>query len=152
MNLNLTKMPFGLIPSDPESDEWTRKLKPGQVIHGKFSKVRNYQLMRKYFALLNVGFDWWSPPDTISKFGPIEKNFERFRADVIILAGHYHTVFRLDGSFRVEPDSISFAKMSAEDFSDLYSKTIDVLLKNVYGKDMTAEELNGIVEKYLSFA
>ena len=79
------------------------------------------------------------------------KNFDRFRADLTILAGFYDTTVRLDGSVRVEPRSISFAKMSAEEFSDLYSRTIDVLIKHVYKQDMNPEKLNQVVESYLRF-
>jgi len=59
---------------------------------------------------------------------------------------------RLDGSTRVEPKSVSFSKMTEEEFEKLYSRTLDVLIKHIYGKGMTADELNRIVDQFLQFA
>ena len=147
----LTKTLNGLIPADEPTSVWYQKLKIGESVHGKFAKYRNVGFHRKYFALLNIAFDNWNPSEINSKYGVPEKNFDRFRADVTILAGYYHTTVRLDGSVRVEPKSISFASMSQEEFEGLYSSTINVLLKYVYGSGMTAEEIDRIVDEYLRF-
>jgi len=151
MKALLSKTISGLMPIDPDSIAWFNKLKPGEVVMAEFKKVRNYQFHKKYFALLTVAFDNWEPGEINSKYGKPEKNFDRFRKDLVILAGFYENTVRLDGSVRVEPKSISFAKMSAEEFADLYSKTIDVLIKFVYKQDMDPEKLNQIVESYLRF-
>ena len=152
MKAYLLKTLTGFVPFDPESQKWYDKINHGVAISVETHTVRNYRFLRKWFALLNVGFDNWTPGKLNSKYGIPEKNFERFRADVIILCGFYDNVVRLDGSVRIEPKSVSFAKMTEEIFSDLYSKTIDVMLKYVYNKDMDAEKLNQIVDQYLSFA
>ena len=151
MKALLSKTISGLMPIDPDSIAWFNKLKPGEVVMAEFKKVRNYQFHKKYFALLTVGYDNWEPGEINSKYGVPTKNFDRFRADLTILAGFYDTTVRLDGSVRIEPRSISFAKMTAEDFKDLYSRTIDVLIKHVYKQDMDPEKLNDIVESYLRF-
>ena len=151
MKAQLSKTISGLMPIDPDSVAWFNKLKPGEVVRAEFKRTRNYQFHKKYFALLSVGFDNWKPGEINSKYGVPTKNFDRFRADLTILAGFYDTTVRLDGSVRIEPRSISFAKMSAEEFSDLYSRTIDVLIKHVYKQDMDPEKLNQIVESYLRF-
>ena len=151
MKAQLSKTISGLMPIDPDSVAWFNKLKPGEVVRAEFKKVRNYQFHKKYFALLTIAYDNWEPGDVDSKHGKPEKNFDRFRADLTILSGFYDTTVRLDGSVRIEPKSISFAKMEAEDFADLYSKTIDILIKFIYKQDMDPEKLNGIVESYLRF-
>jgi len=151
MKAHLSKTISGLMPIDPDSVAWFNKLKPGEVVMAEFKKVRNYQFHKKYFALLTVAFDNWEPGEINSKYGKPEKNFDRFRKDLIILAGFYENTVRLDGSVRIEPKSISFAKMSAEEFAGLYSKTIDVLIKFVYKQNMDHEKLNQIVESYLMF-
>jgi hypothetical protein len=144
---------FGVLaPADEQAEEIIKGMKHGQVMRVKFTLPRNYKFLKKYFALLKVGYDNWTPGKINSKYGVPEKDFGRFRADVIILAGYYTTTVRLDGSVRIEPKSTAFANMTEEEFSTLYSKTIDVLLKHVYGNGMTPEELNQIVERYLSFA
>jgi len=151
MKVYLSKTISGLMPIDPDSVSWFNKLKPGAAVKGEFKQIRNYQFHKKYFALLTIAFDNWEPGEIDSKYGKPEKNFDRFRKDLTILAGFYENTVRLDGSVRIEPMSISFGKMDAETFADLYSKTIDVLIKHVYKQNMDAEELNEIVEQYLRF-
>ena len=131
MQVVLTKTLNGLIPADQSTAEWFGKLKVGEAVHGDFKKYRNIGHHRKLFALLN---------------------FDRFRSDLTILAGYYHTTVRLDGSVRVEPKSIAFASMGQDEFEVYYSKIIDVLIKYVYGSHMTREQMDELVQKYLDFA
>ena len=153
MKTYLVKTMSGLLPADPPTEAWYRKIKVGQVVSQESKLVRNPKFHRKYFALLNIGFDAWEPGEIDSKYGTPEKNFDRFRKDVTILCGNYDIVVRLDGSTRPEAKSISFASMEEETFADLYSKTIDLFLKYIYknNKDMTAEEVDRITEEYLRF-
>jgi len=90
--------------------EYTDNLKSGTVVKAKISKLRNPLFHRKFFALLKVGFDAWEP-EVQYKGHDIQKNFERFRADCIILAGYYDVVPRLNNEPRIEAKSISFANM-----------------------------------------
>jgi Protein of unknown function (DUF1367) len=152
MKVYLTKTMIGLIPADERSREWFNKLKLGESVHADFKKIRNYRFLRKYFALLNLAYDSWEPGEVNSKYGVPEKSFDRFRADLTILSGYYESTIRLDGSVRIEPKSISFAKMSEEEFEKLYSATITVLIKHVYGPNMNESEIRSLVEKYLEFA
>lgn len=143
---------IGLIPADETSRQWFNKIKLGEGVKADFKRVRNYRFLKKYFALLTLAFDHWAPGEVSSKYGVPEKNFDRFRADVTILAGYYETTIRLDGSTRIEPKSISFAKMGEDEFSALYSNTIDVLIKHVYGQNWTPEQIDETVKRYLEFA
>ena len=141
------------IPGDEEAVKFRARFKAGEAAHGDFTKMRNMGMHRKYFALLQVGYENWEPGEIDSKFGTPMKNFERFRKDVAILCGYYDIVTRLDGTARPEAHSISFSNMAQNDFEDLYSKTIDLFLRKIYGNsDMTADELNKIVDSYLQFA
>ncbi len=148
----------GLVPHE-ESEEtvgWFNGLAIGQVVSVEAVKPRNWHFLKKYFALLNIAFDHWQQPIIEVNVGgqmvKPKKNYNRFRKDLTILAGHFHTVFRLDGSFRVEADSISFAKMEEEDFNNLYQQTITVLLDKVYGSGFDQEKIDNMVNEYLSFS
>jgi len=151
MEAVLIKTLKGFIPGEPKTEEWFNKLKIGAAVHGKFRKYRNLAFHRKYFALLNIAYENWTPGSIDSKYGVPEKNFDRFRADLIILSGYYDTTIRLDGSVRIEPRSVSFAKMDNEEFEKLYNRTIDVLIKHVYNSKMSKEEIEKLVEQYLQF-
>ena len=152
MKIYLTKTQAGFVPADPDTETWYRKRKFGEVVEGNYTAIHNYEFFKKYFALLRIGFDNWTPAKINSKYGIPAKNFERFRKDVAILCGFYEIVIRLDGTAKPEALSISFAKMEEEEFQKLYSQTIDVFLERIYDKNMTAEELDETVNKYLGFA
>jgi len=80
-----------------------------------------------------------------------EKAFEQFRKDLIILSGHYNAYYRLDGSVRIEAKSISFGSMNEDTFEELYSSTIDVVLKRIL-HHYTREDLENVVREAMRFA
>lgn len=138
--------------SDEDSENWDKDIKIGEEVWAPFRKRRQLWRHKKWFALLKIAFDNWEPGEIDSKYGKPEKNFERFRKDIAILCGFYSVVVRLDGSTRVEADSISFSNMDEQTFRDLYSKTIDLLIKNIYGiGNMTEERMEQLVNTYLGF-
>lgn len=138
----------GLAPMGPEATEQIEKWKLGSVITGKFKQNRNPDFHRKYFALLNFAFEHWEPGEISSKYGTPEKSFDRFRKDLAILSGFYETTIRLNGTVQIEPKSISFANMGQEEFEELYSNTIDVILKRIM-RDYTRADIDAVVEELI---
>ena len=61
--LQLIKQSSGiLIPATPEtSDVLQSKIKLGAVLVAEFRQVRNPAFHRRFFALLNLGFEYWEP-------------------------------------------------------------------------------------------
>lgn len=61
--LHLIKHQSGiLIPATPEtSDILQSKIKLGAVLVAEFRQVRNPAFHRRFFALLNLGFEYWEP-------------------------------------------------------------------------------------------
>ncbi|TKI06391.1 DUF1367 family protein [Martelella alba] len=64
-----------LAPATPDSKAFLARLKIGDVLSGEFKKVRNPAFHRKYFSLLNLGFDYWEP--TGGTISPAEKKLVR---------------------------------------------------------------------------
>lgn len=51
-----------LIPATPETSELLQsKIKLGAVLVADFKQVRNPAFHRRFFALLNLGFEYWEP-------------------------------------------------------------------------------------------
>lgn len=163
MRLYLVKAPGGyFIPaSDVDRDE-AEKLKNGVVYTFDAKKERNSLFHRKVLALIRLGFDAWDPvnifatqytendrPDIPSEIVP-EKDFERFREDLTIAAGHYYAVYKFDGSIELKAKSISFASIDEIEFEDLFSRYVDVLLKDVLSK-YTRADIDNIVDQVLGF-
>ncbi|NTZ47926.1 DUF1367 family protein [Lelliottia aquatilis] len=63
LELQLIKHYTGiLIPATPEtSDILQSKIKLGDVLVAEFKRVRNSAFHRRFFALLNLGFEYWEP-------------------------------------------------------------------------------------------
>lgn len=61
--LHLIKQSQGLlIPATQETSEFLQsKCKLGSVLEADFKLVRNPAFHRRYFALLNLGFEYWEP-------------------------------------------------------------------------------------------
>ena len=61
--LSLIKSSAGvLVPATPETTEFLQsKVKLGSILCADFRQVRNAAFHRKYFSLLNLGFDYWQP-------------------------------------------------------------------------------------------
>ncbi|MEB5922746.1 DUF1367 family protein [Franconibacter daqui] len=61
--LQLIKQSSGiLIPATPETSDFLHsKCKLGAVLVADFKRVRNPAFHRRFFALLNLGFEYWEP-------------------------------------------------------------------------------------------
>ena len=137
MEAFFTKLPnASFIPASEDDAELLSKVKVGETVRLTLVRPRNIKFHKKFFALINLAFDYWEPPkhgegSAWSEKMPIERNVERFRKDVTIMAGYYDATYRLNGDVRFEAKSISFGSMSEDDFEKLYSKVIDVIINRV---------------------
>lgn len=61
-----------LLPATPESGDFLQQIKIGEWIHADFKRVRNYALHKRFFKLLQLGFDYWTPTGGAIK--PRERN------------------------------------------------------------------------------
>lgn len=48
----------GLVPATEADRELTQKWKLGQVIHGKFTKMRNAKFHGKFFSMLDLAWEY----------------------------------------------------------------------------------------------
>ena len=154
-DLTCIKLPNGtFMPADEASREEAAKFKIGSPVRFKATRQRNYQFHKKWWALVNFAFDHWEPPEIDDqRFKGIipEKNLDRFRKDVTILAGFHDATFRLDGTTRIEAKSISFASMSQDDFDKLYDATFKVIWKKIF-PHYAENDLHDVINQLLEFA
>lgn len=152
--LVLTKTPGGaLLPADPASAEFLRKLKVGAGLRGDFKRQRNPLFHRKVFALFNFAFDLWDAPELEYKGQPVEKNFDRFRKDLTILAGFYEAVTNLRGEVRLEPKSLSFSNMDEAEFEEVFKAILNVTWTHILQAKgyESPERVETIVQHLLRF-
>jgi len=150
---SFVKHPNGiLVPASQNDVDYLDGIKTGDVIKGKFSKVRNGMFFRKWWALVGFLYDHWEPESAPGQVKMVpQKNFDRFRKDLTIFAGFYEMFYRLNGDVKVEAKSISFGSMDELEFEQLYSKTIDVGLQRIL-KNYTSDDVDRVVENLLRFS
>lgn len=59
--LALIRTVQGLVPATEADRELTQKWKLGQVVHGKFTKMRNAKFHSKFFSMLDLAWEYWEP-------------------------------------------------------------------------------------------
>ena len=152
MKVPCVRVPTGYAFANAQAAEDAGKYhKIGMPVTVEVVGVRNPKFHGKYFALLNLGFEYWEP-ELEYKGRPVEKNFKRFRQDVAILAGYYERVWSITGELRLIAKSISFAKMKQDEFDKLYGASIQVLLDKVMEhKGWTREKIDEAVNNILMF-
>ena len=142
-----------LIPMDEDEEAKLERYKTGDVIKVSVAAMRNGRFFRKWWALAKLGFDMFTErTEPMTYMGmEVQHNFDSFRRRLVTLAGYYTPVYNLDGTFILEPHSISFASMNEETFEKLYSETINDILKNI-APNMSERDIRRSVDAILSFA
>jgi len=122
-----------IIPLYDSDNEEVQKLKANKEYKFKVTSPRNYKFHKKFFALINLGFQ-----NSDNKM-----NFDGFRAYVIMQAGYYERHVTPKGGFYT-PKSINFASMDETEFEKLYSASINVIIKIIgcTTEDIEAELIN----------
>lgn len=59
--LALVRTARGLVPATEADRELVSKWKAGQVVHGKFTRMRNAKFHGKFFAMLDLAWEYWEP-------------------------------------------------------------------------------------------
>lgn len=143
-----------LVAADDASEKYVAKLKRGAMVRGEFKAPNNTQFHRKMMALLRLLFEQFEEryDGSITHRGQVVKaDFDRFREDLTIVAGHYEKTLSIDGELRLIAKSLSFGKMDQDERERVYSDLINAGLKRVLDKHWTEEKLRNAVQQILEF-
>lgn len=144
----LRKLYNSLVPVDYESAQTLEKFKPNAELKCEISSPRNIKFHRLFFAMLDYAYECWECTETEYKGIKVEKNRDRFRKDITILAGYRYPVVNLLGEVRYEAQSISFSSMTQDDFEKLYSSAVNVVLQRVL-TTYSREDIDVVVNKIM---
>ena len=137
MKINVVKNGFNqLIAATSKDFEKLQKLSSNQIYEFDFKKVRNYEFHKKFFALVNQGFE-------NSKYN--FPNYESYRNYIIQRAGHFVAVITEKGMF-TSAKSISFDNMDETEFERVYK---DVLQAVIIDTGATEEEINNNYSNFM---
>lgn len=112
-----------------------KKLKLGEEYQCEIKQPRNLKFHRKFFALINLLF----------QNQELYVSSDRLRKDLLIAAGFYQDWIDLNNEKQREAKSISFAKMKQEEFDQMYTKVIDVI---VHHFNFNKQDIIDNVEQY----
>lgn len=127
---------------DDDFDE-KKKLKVGQVYKAEIRIPRNYEFLKKFFALINAGFSLL-PEKTQNGF----RSVEGFRQYVTVAAGYYDVFYSpILRQFVEIPKSIAFSSMKEEEFSKCYDAVKDVIW-GILGDRVTEEVFNNVLSNF----
>lgn len=149
MKAHFVKIGAGLLMvADESTREYLDKRAIGSGIKAEISGARNIRFHRKFFGLLRLAFDTWVPEADVAV-----KNFEKFRSDVLVLAGFYDVVCALDGGVKTVAQSLSFANMDEEEFSRVYELVLDVVWDRIFQHChyTSRGEVDEVVARFLEF-
>ncbi len=93
-------------PADEESAETCRSVKLGTTTKATLTQPRNVQFLKKYMVLIGLGFDLWEPEQKEWRGIQAVKSAEVYRKQVQILAGYSDVTYNIDGSIKVESQSV----------------------------------------------
>lgn len=144
-----------LIPADPKAEALVAALKLGEGLSFEVKRARNIRFHRLFFSLLQLAFDVWEPKgEKVWNGEPLSKNFDRFREDILILAGHYEASYSVDGFVKLRAKSISFASMGEDEFREVYRGVLDVVWEKVLREAnfRSKEEVDQVVNQLLAYS
>lgn len=154
MEVLCRRVPGGFAPESDEEAAKLVKLKSGASVRVTVTQEVNAKFRRKWWALAQYAFGLWSEtmPEQQYRGMEVQRNFERFRKDLTILAGHFHPVWTLKGEMRVEANSLSWARMNDETFEAFYSATINAVLQKILAHTrLTEADIRAHVDRVLEF-
>lgn len=149
----LQRVAGGWVEVDP--DENSRRFKVGSIYRAEIAEMRNGPFFRKWWFLCRVVYGLWQERMPAKEINGIQvvTSFDIFRKDLTVLAGYYVATYGIDGSVRLEAQSLKWSQMNEETFHQLYSNFIDASLHKVLpGLGFTAEKLDAWALKLLEAA
>lgn len=156
MEIILVKtMDGSLRPATEEGIEQLQKLKVGAGVRCEVKQVRNYKFLQKTMVLFRVAYDHWCENNLAAmeyRGRQVVPCIDRFRKDLIIMAGHYEPTYDITGKVRLKAASLSYANCKEEQARAIYSDVINAILKHVYRNQLDEQRLQQQVDEIIRFS
>lgn len=124
-----------IIPLYDSDYEKLKKVKKNTQVQIDIVQPRNIKFHKKFFALINMVFENQERFD----------NIEILRKELTIESGFYDEYIDFHGTVQRQAKSISFSNMDETEFSELYSKFINTVIR------VTGWDSDDIDENLISF-
>lgn len=144
MDLHLVRTTIGLQAYGDEDYENLRRIPIGKVVKARVTMPRDPKFHRKFFALIRAAWDCLTERQRHNL-----RSIESFREQLLITSGFSEPLYNLNGEVFLErAKSISFSKMDATEFDNVYSRVLDTILTMLTINDVSEAEFNAILQNY----
>lgn len=143
MELYCRVTPQGLVPLYDSDYNEKHKLKEGKVYKVTVTVPRNYNFLKKFFALVRLTY--YNLPETLERKLGIHNEEDLLTALKVELG--LCDIYTIDGRTIIKPQSISFAAMDNVEFEQFYNRCVDLILHR-YLKGTDREELLQEIENF----
>lgn len=120
MEMLLQNTLSGLVPLYPSDYLEKCKLKLGEIYEADIKHPRNYEFLKKFMALINVGCE----------NSRLNMPFDTYRKYMTIKAGYFNAYQTPKGIY-YEAMSLSFASMDEGTFQEVYSRVLDKIIEDI---------------------
>lgn len=132
MKIEMIKHPGGVLcPASDMELEKLNKFKTNEHYEIDIKLTRNPKFLRKAMLFFKYCFNYWSGNE-VHAYCSEKEQFDRFRKDLTILAGFYIQSVRINGTIRVEAESLAFSSMSEERFHECYIALTNAAMKHIF--------------------
>ncbi|MDG6894543.1 DUF1367 family protein [Volucribacter amazonae] len=139
----MIKMAGGVFaPAYEMEAESLKALANNEQYEVEIKRSRNPAFHRKVFAFFNFCFEHWSAERTELRFQDEKAQFDTFRKHLTVLAGFRTVTYKINGEFRVEAKSLSYANMEQEEFEQCYSALINAALVHIFANTQDEKIIN----------
>jgi len=131
-------------PIDAEDFKKCLKLQPGDVVEIIKWRERNLDHHKKYFSFLNTVI-YFLPED--EKFDKL-RNIDYLRKEIMVLIGEVDFRFTMTGDKCIEVRSISFKSIDQSKFDQIYSLSVNAVLKH-YLPNISYDDFQAYIVGYI---
>ena len=143
MKLFLYNTPSGLKPLYDDDFDAKKKLKIGQVYQVEIQLARNYELLKKAHALVNLAWEYLPERQTAGF-----RSKENFRKYLTVAAGFTDLFYSPKlKDWVAAPRSWSFGSMSEEEFQELYEGIYREIFR-IIGRYVSEEEFKANLSNF----
>ncbi|ECF1703335.1 DUF1367 family protein [Salmonella enterica subsp. enterica] len=114
-----------LVAATPDTKAWLSRIKKGAVLYADFKKARNPAFFRKFFSLLNLGFDYWCPAGGV--ISPADRELVHgYVKFVAYYAGHGATLEELADQYLREESEKRAVNISAVKSFEVFRRWVTI--------------------------
>lgn len=155
MRAYLRKLPNGTFALEDLDGERALKLPIGKVIEVTWREPRNYKFLKKMHVFFHMCYDYFCEHAISAaeyKGQPVTPSYDKFRRDLVILAGHYDATYNIRGEVQLQAKSIAYESCTEEEAAKIFSDCIQAAIQHVYRYQKDEATLRRTVDDILQFA